>query len=133
MLCWDKLKNADKELLKTRRAILKIYGCILFIGLAYYLWVIVTGVAMPCLYYKTTGLLCPGCGISRMFMSILKFDFVSAFSYNPVCFCLFFLWNVIAVLCYIDKPKFIKTKLFLYTALCFSVILLLIFCIIRNI
>lgn len=33
-----------------------------------------------------TGLLCPGCGVSRMFLALLRFDFAEAFSWNPVVF-----------------------------------------------
>lgn len=132
MHCFGRIKNTDIELVRIRKAILKIYSCILVIGLAYYLWVMLTGLGIPCFYYITTGLLCPGCGISRMFMSLFRLDFLSAFRYNPACFALFFLWNFIAVLCYIGKPRFVRTKVFLCAVLCFTIILLLIFCIIRN-
>ena len=128
----DKVKHTDQALTKTRKAILKIYGCILLIGLSYYLWVRSTGLGMSCFYYKTTGLLCPGCGISRMFMSMFSLDFSSAFFYNPVCFCLFFLWNFIAIMCYIGKPAVVRSKVFIYSILWASVISLILFCILRN-
>ena len=127
------MNHTDKELTKTRKTILKVYGCILLVGLSYYLFVRLTGLGIPCFYYATTGLLCPGCGISRMFMAMLKMDFASAISYNPVAFCLFFLWNAVAVVCYIGKPLFVRKKVFVYAILWVSVISLIVFCILRNI
>ena len=41
---------------------------------------------IPCVFHEVTGLYCPGCGISRMLISILKFDFYQAFRYNPLLF-----------------------------------------------
>lgn len=40
------------------------------------------GFGIPCLLNKITGLQCPGCGISRMFISLLEGDFISAWNYN---------------------------------------------------
>lgn len=41
---------------------------------------------IDCPIKKITGLYCPGCGITRMFLSILKLDFYQAFRYNPLLF-----------------------------------------------
>ena len=41
---------------------------------------------IPCPIHKLTGLYCPGCGITRMLLSILKLDFIKAFKYNPLVF-----------------------------------------------
>lgn len=41
---------------------------------------------VPCVFHKITGFYCPGCGITRMFSSILKFDFYQAFRYNALLF-----------------------------------------------
>ncbi len=130
------LKMSNKisnDVVKTRKAILKIYSSVVIIGLLYYLWVKLTGKAIPCLYYLTTGLYCPGCGISRMFISLFKLDVKSAFAYNPVVFCLIILWSIIAVICCIEKARFARSRVFLYGFLAVSVALLLIFCVIRNI
>ena len=43
---------------------------------------------IPCLFHEITNLYCPGCGITRMFISIFKLDFYQAFRYNPLCFIL---------------------------------------------
>ena len=65
------------------KRILKRNLVLLAIGLAYVLWVRVTGIGIPCLFYTVTGLKCPGCGISRMLLSLLRLDFRATFRYNP--------------------------------------------------
>lgn len=42
------------------------------------------GIAIPCLFNKFTGLLCPGCGNSRAAIALLRWDFSAAFWYNPM-------------------------------------------------
>lgn len=46
------------------------------------------GFSIPCMFNKITGLKCPGCGVTRMCLSILHFDFKSAFYHNPAIFCM---------------------------------------------
>ncbi|MBQ3100354.1 MAG: DUF2752 domain-containing protein [Clostridia bacterium] len=116
-----------------RKRILKIYGITLTVGLIYYLWIRLTGLSVPCLYYETTGYLCPGCGTSRMFLHLAKFDVTAAFNSNPAVFSLLVFWNAVALFCFIGKPAIFKNKRFLYLSLALSVFLLLIFCFIRNI
>lgn len=43
-------------------------------------------ISISCIFYELTGLFCPGCGITRMFKSIIKLDFYQAFRYNPLVF-----------------------------------------------
>lgn len=116
-----------------RKNIIKIYCAIFVLGITYYIFSQITNIYIPCLYYTTTGLLCPGCGTTRMFLSLIKFDFAAAFSYNPVMFVLLILWVLISLLCFCDKIKFVKNERFLYTMLGISIAALLIFGIIRNI
>ena len=44
------------------------------------------GHGIPCIFNKLTGLLCPGCGITRMCVAIARFDFKAAFGYNQFLF-----------------------------------------------
>ena len=41
---------------------------------------------ISCPFKEITGFYCPGCGITRMLLSILKLDFYGAFRYNPLLF-----------------------------------------------
>ena len=47
-----------------------------------------TGFSIPCPIYTVTGLLCPGCGISRAIFHLLHFRFYEALSSNVVVVCL---------------------------------------------
>ena len=116
-----------------RKKILKIYGAILLLGTLYYVWGETTGLYLSCFFYATTGLLCPGCGISRMFLALIRLDIPAAFGYNPVVFVLLILWNAIAVLCFWGKPAFVRDRRFLYGTLGVSVAALVVFGIVRNI
>lgn len=110
-----------------KKKVLKIYAYILIIGGVYALWGLLTGKFIPCFYRLTTGFECPGCGITRMFISMFKLDFVSAFHYNPFMFVMFFFWNAIGILCMFDKVKFVQRPRFLYTCFYISLGLMVIF------
>ena len=70
---------------RLRKTVIK-YSVILGIAAAYLIFVLCTGLGIPCLFYEITGLKCPGCGISKMFISLIKLDVVSAFWHNPFLF-----------------------------------------------
>ncbi len=71
-----------------KRAKIFLTAAILIIaaGLLYLILNRVTGFAIPCLFYTTTGFCCPGCGVSRMLINIAKLDFVAAFNCNELLF-----------------------------------------------
>ena len=52
---------------------------------------------IPCLFHQITGLKCPGCGVTRMCLSLLRGDFAEAFHQNAAIFCLLPLGAVLAV------------------------------------
>jgi len=56
--------------------------------LIFIILILVIGIKIPCPFYILTGLHCPGCGITRCILSILKLDFYAAFRYNPLVFIL---------------------------------------------
>ena len=58
------------------------------IGYSYATFVKETGWALPCVIYTITGLKCPGCGVTRMCLSIMHLDFESAFLSNQMLFML---------------------------------------------
>lgn len=70
--------------MRTRRnQLLKRAGLIVTIGLAYALFYGLTGLGLPCLFHLITGLWCPGCGVSRMCLALLRLDLSTAWAYNP--------------------------------------------------
>lgn len=55
-------------------------------GCGYYLWLKLTGLAIPCMFRKVTGWLCPGCGITTLIMDLAVLDFAGAYNANPFLF-----------------------------------------------
>ncbi len=73
--------------MKKRVCKLVIALCLIFgLGMGYAFFFVKTGIAIPCMFHLITGLYCPGCGVSRMCLSILQGDFQRAFFYNPMLF-----------------------------------------------
>ena len=62
---------------------LVIYSIILVV---YLIWGHFTHLYIPCLVHEITGLYCPGCGATRMIISMLQGDFKQAFFYNQLLF-----------------------------------------------
>ena len=63
--------------------VLKKYLLVFGAGIVYFVFSTLTKIGIPCPFRLITGLQCPGCGISRMAIALLHFDFTSAFHYNP--------------------------------------------------
>ena len=78
--------NTDER--KRLKKIISRAIVILAIGILYALFVKLTGVSIPCIFHKVTGLHCPGCGISRMFLALLELNIVKAARYNLFVLCM---------------------------------------------
>ncbi len=63
--------------------LLVLLGGLLTLGLTYAWAMGRLGRGLPCLFYRLTGLLCPGCGVSRMCMALLRGDWAGAWAANP--------------------------------------------------
>lgn len=104
-------------------------------GLSYGIWVWKTGLAVPCLFHSITGLRCPGCGMTRMCVALLRLDFAGAFHYNQV---LFFLMPVLGIIFLIDTVGYVNTgrwsagriQNYIFYA---SIIAMVVFGVLRNI
>lgn len=75
---------------------------------------------IPCLFHEITNLYCPGCGITRMFLSLFKLDFYQAFRYNPLVFILLILSIVYFLVKKIGKLNF-KLPNYIYYYLLFII------------
>lgn len=85
---------------------------------------------LTCIFYDITGLYCPGCGITRMFLALSKLEFYQAFRYNSLVFCLL-LFALMYIFynfgCY-KKVKKLNSK-----ATIVLIIIVILFGILRNI
>ncbi len=61
---------------------------LLGIGALYALFVLLTGIYLPCPFHLVTHLKCPGCGVTHMCLSLLHLDIKEAFTANAVLLCL---------------------------------------------
>lgn len=73
--------GADKR--GRRRFIIALSGAVLASVGLYAILCAFWGLAIPCPIYALTGLYCPGCGVTRMLLSLLRLDFALAWRYNP--------------------------------------------------
>lgn len=90
---------------RLKRLLLRA-GLILGIGLAYAVFVGLSGWSVPCPFHALTGLLCPGCGVTRMCMALLALDLPAAWTANPV---LLLLLPVLAALLVRLAARYVKS------------------------
>lgn len=122
----------SKKVLKNR-----IIKAILFIllGVLYLLVVNALGYGIPCLFHLVTGLFCPGCGVTRMLVAMIHLDFKEAFLSNQALFILqpvIYYFVLKQIYFYLTQGKVIYSK-FERFLICFSIVLLLLYAIYRNI
>ncbi|MBE7011927.1 MAG: DUF2752 domain-containing protein [Ruminococcaceae bacterium] len=114
-----------------KKRILKIYKWTFIIGFLYVLFIYATDTMIPCSYYSIFGIKCPGCGLTRMFLSLLKLDIASAFFYNPFMFIMLIGWNIVGIIAIFGKLENANPRYFKIAGnIC--LILALIFGIVRN-
>ena len=89
-------------------------------------------IKIPCLFHEMSNLYCPGCGITRMIISICKLDFYQAFRYNPLLFILMPFFVIYGIIYYInwlnDKKTIINKKVWNIL-----LIIIILYMILRNI
>ncbi len=93
------------------------------IGIGLVLFLLIFVLDYHCPFYSILGITCPGCGMSRSFISFLKGDFYQSFQYHPMLvptgffslFCIFFkkdrmkvliLWSILMILTYLYRLIF---------------------------
>lgn len=119
---------------KRRNTIIRNAGEILLFGLLYYLLHTYTGLGIPCPIRLLTGYLCPGCGVTRMAVSLIRGDISAAYAYNPFVLTvlpLLGIWSMYRTHTYIQtgKTDFSLWEIFLLAAILLGAV---IFTIYRN-
>ena len=126
--------TTNAETKKRLKKTLIKYAIFLGIGIAYLIFTLITGFGIPCIFNKITGLKCPGCGISRMFISLATFNIADAFKHNPFLFItgpfvlIYLIFNDVKYVKYANR-KMGKWEIFMWIEL----ILLIAYGILRNI
>lgn len=97
-------------MIRRRNKAIRIALILFGIGALYALFTYFTGIGIPCIFHLITGLQCPGCGISRMFLSLFRLDFAAAFYYNGAVMCLLPLAAIVCVRKVYIYIRYDKTK-----------------------
>ena len=101
----------------------------IILGILFILVFIRFNYRIPCIIHETTGLYCPGCGGTRMTLSLLKLDIYQAFRYNMLL-TIAIPFIILHLICrYIFKLKYKIPNWFIYVL----IIIVLVFGVLRNI
>ena len=81
-------------------------GALVGLGAAYTAVIFVVGRGLYCPFWKLTGLLCPGCGVTRMCLALLRLDLAGAWRANPA---LLLALPVLAILAVRMAVRYVRT------------------------
>ncbi len=115
--------------------VVSVYLILLVTGIGYALLCRITGWGVPCLFNLVTGLKCPGCGVSRMFIALMRMDIENAFLANPAILCMLPAGVIVAgrmTFVYVKTGSLIPER-FINAVIWAMIVLLLIFGVVRNI
>lgn len=76
------MKKLNSEQKARLLSLIKKTALLLAAGIAYYIFIKLTGLGIPCVFRLVTGNLCPGCGVTRMCISLLRGDLYAAMRNN---------------------------------------------------
>ena len=71
---------------KMKKSNYKYFLIVGIIGILYLIVFLKYKIGIPCLFHEVTGLYCPGCGMTRAMISIIKLDFYQASRFNILIF-----------------------------------------------
>ena len=76
---------------------------------------------VPCLFKHFLGIECPGCGMSRAVLSVIKFDFAAAFGYHPMVWSLPILYLYFLFGGKVFNKKFLDYGILIFIAIGFLI------------
>lgn len=122
-----------KNYVDLRKVKLSLFIILLLTLLGFlYLLLIYFDIVIPCFFYKLTGFYCPGCGVTRMFLSLFHLDFYQAFRFNPLLFILLPFLIILGILQYkrwLFNQNYFKVPDFVWNSI---LIITILFGILRN-
>ena len=127
-------KQRLKEFFGDRSRVLHLVIPVL-LGIAYYIFVRLTGVGLKCIFHEVTGFYCPGCGITHFFLDLAGMRFSELPGDNLAFLILAPAWIAFFIFCAFRKPdgkKWHQTRFFLVLSIS-SIVLFAVFGIVRNI
>lgn len=86
-------------------------------------------IAIPCIFYKITGLYCPVCGSTRAIKALLKGDILLSIRNNLL---LYTIMPLLLGLWFINKKTKNKYKEIIYMLMIFLIIIAIIYGVLRN-
>lgn len=116
-----------------KRKLFFTLSAVLVAGVIYYFLVTFTSFRIPCFFHLVTGLKCPGCGVSTIFVEASHLNIAAAFAANPFLFVTFpfivfeLVWAMIRTQRGTKNPRANEILLWIYIGL------LLAWGVIRNI
>ena len=119
---------------ERRRTVLRRILIVLLVGLCYATLCTFTSFRIPCVFYLVTNLQCPGCGVTRMCLALLRLDFVTAWQSNCILLvCAPFLGALFgSILLQYIKTGSTKLHFWQSTSLWMFTGILLLWCVVRN-
>lgn len=100
----------------------------------YYVFVRLTGLSIPCMFYEITGLKCPSCGITHMLLHAVRFEFADALKCNALLFFMLPFLGTLLLIKLIFMPDWLKKDSRIFKAIVMSCCVLLVaFGVLRNI
>lgn len=83
-----------------------VFICIILAGMAAAFVIKLTGKGIPCIFYKTTGLKCAGCGNTTAVLALLELDFKGALEAN---LCMPLEFGYLLTVAVLTAVKYIRT------------------------
>jgi len=98
----------------VKKRVLQVLGICLLI----FFGILLLSMFYRCPLYAVSGIPCPGCGMTRAFLSLLRLDFAAAWNWNPAVYLLLVCTGYAVVCCLMGRYEQAKSFRFWGVAAC---------------